>query len=131
MGSYFGKKGLSIAGLDPKVGLIIRLTVSLIIVTIIAFPKLGQITQAFAVNGGKKGLLQLLFFEGIVAGTMGMLFYYGAIKHGDLTKVTPLAFATPLWGFLLGWLLGGEQITALNVIGAVLAITGVVILAAS
>lgn len=131
IGSFFGKKGLNMAGLDPQVGLIIRLGVSFIVVTLIALPKLGQLSDAFVIDGGKRGLLNLLIFEGIVAGSAGMVFYYNAIKQGQLTKVMPLAFATPLWGFLLGWLIGGEQPTPMKSAGAGLAIMGILILASS
>ena len=131
LGSFFGKKGLNITGMDPHVGLIIRLAVSFIVVTLVALPKLSQLSDAFVMEGGKKGLLNLLIFEGLIAGSMGMVFYYNAIKHGQLTKVMPLAFATPLWGFLLGWLIGGEQLTPLKSLGAGLAIVGIVILASS
>jgi len=131
VGSFFGKKGLNMAELDPRVGLIIRLGVSFLVVTIIALPKLGQFSDALGLEGGRKGLLNLLIFEGLIAGSAGMIFFYNAIKQGQLTKVMPLAFATPLWGFLLGWLIGGEQLTPLKSVGAALAIIGILILASS
>ena len=131
LGSFFGKKGLNLANLDPQVGLVVRLGVSLIVVILIALPKLSQIGQAFTIDDGKRGLLNLFLFEGVLAGSVGMIFFYHAIKAGQLTKVMPLAFLTPLWGFLLGWLVSGEQLTLLNSVGAGLAIVGILILSAS
>ncbi len=131
LGSFFGKKGLHLASLDPHVGLIIRLVVSSIVVTLIALPKLGQLGHALTLDGGKKGLLNLFIFEGLLAGSLGMIFFYNAIKQGQLTKIMPLAFATPVWGFILGWLVGGEQLNVVTTVGAGFAIVGILILAGS
>ena len=128
MGSFFGKKGLHIAGLSPQVGLIVRLGVSLIVVAIIAGTKLHEFGDAFATMNGKKGLLYLFIFEGLIAGSFGMIFYYRAIKAGQLSKVMPIAFTTPLWGFLLAVAFAGEQVTIMKSTGAGLAILGIIIL---
>ncbi len=131
LGSYFGKAGLHMANLQPKVGLVIRLAVSLVIVAVIAGPKLNHLVEAAGTTAGRKGLIYLFIFEGIVAGAFGMLFYYNAIKSGQLSKVMPIAFTTPLWGFLLAVTFAGEKITLLKGTGAGLAILGILLLTAS
>lgn len=131
LGSFFGKKGLEMAGLSPKAGLIVRHGVSLIVVTLIAGSDLQQFVSSFSNPEGRKGLIYLLIFEGIIAGSLGMIFFYTAIKSGELSRVMPLAFTTPLWGFLLAVVFAGEQVTPVKSVGAGLAIVGVLILAAS
>lgn len=131
IGSFFGKKGLGLANLEPKIGLVIRLVVSLIVVGLIAGSELTQLREAFQSPAGRRGLLYLLIFEGVVAGSLGMIFYYNAIKTGQLSRVMPLAFATPLWGFILAVIFAGEQVTTIKATGAGMAITGILILAAT
>ncbi len=128
MGSFFGKRGLKLAEMSPQVGLIVRIGVSLIVVTAIAAPKLSQFGHALSSLEGKKGLLYLLVFEGVIAGSFGMIFYYRAIKTGQLSRVMPIAFTTPVWGFLLAVAFAGEQVTVMKSTGAGLAILGIMIL---
>jgi uncharacterized membrane protein len=40
-------------------------------------------------------MLLILAFEGVVAGTLGMLAFYTAIRQGELSRVVPLAFTPP------------------------------------
>ena len=129
-GSFFGKKGMQDAKLDPKVGLAIRLVVSALIILAIAAPLLSQLTEAAKTTVGRAGILQILLFEGIIAGLIGMLLYYTALRQGDISKVMPLAFASPFFGFILGVLYGGEHFTWIKAAGAGLTLAGIVILTA-
>ncbi len=73
-------------------------------------------------------MLLILAFEGVVAGTLGMLAFYRAIRQGELSRVVPIAFTTPLWGFLLGVLLFGERATPLKAGGAAAILLGIILL---
>ncbi len=130
VGSYFGKKGMHDANLDPKIGLTIRLVVSALIILVIAIPLYGQIGSALGTPQGKKGVLQILVFEGIVAGLVGMLLYYTALKQGELSRIMPIAFTSPLFGYILGVSWGGEPLTFMKTLGGVLALVGILILTA-
>jgi transporter family protein len=57
-----------------------------------------------------------------------MLCFYAAIKGAPLGKVMPIAFTSPLFGALMGIILGGEPLTAKTVIGTLLTIGGIVVL---
>lgn len=65
---------------------------------------------------------------GVVAGSVGMLCFYGALKGAPLNRVMPLAFTSPLFGALMGLLFAKEPFTAKTVIGMLLTVGGIVTL---
>jgi transporter family protein len=74
-------------------GITIRTAVALIMLGAVSFPQWKTILQA-----GSKVLLYMVIGVGVVAGAVGMLAYYAAIKGAPLTKVMPIAFTSPLFG---------------------------------
>lgn len=123
MGGYFEKKGLHLGNLSPQMGITIRTAVALIVLGIVSFPQWKTVPQA-----GFKPLLMMVIGGGVVAGSVGMLCYYAAIKGAPLTKVMPIAFTSPLFGALLGILLGGEPLTWKTVLGGLLTLGGIILL---
>lgn len=123
IGGYFEKKGLHLGGLSPQVGITIRTAVALIILGIASFPQWKSIPQA-----GPKALTMMVLGGGVVAGAVGMLCFYAAIKGAPLNRVMPIAFTSPLFGALMGILLGGEPLTWKIVLGTLLTIGGIVVL---
>jgi transporter family protein len=123
IGGYFEKKGLHLGGLSPQVGITIRTAVALIILGIVSFPQWKSIPQA-----GPKALTMMVLGGGVVAGAVGMLCFYAAIKGAPLNRVMPIAFTSPLFGALMGILLGGEPLTWKIVLGTLLTIGGIVVL---
>jgi len=65
---------------------------------------------------------------GIVAGAIGMLCFYAAIKGAPLSRVMPIAFTSPLFGALMGIIIGGEPVTLKSVLGMVLTTGGIILL---
>jgi transporter family protein len=65
---------------------------------------------------------------GVVAGAVGMLCFYAAIKGAPLGKVMPIAFTSPLFGVLMGLLAGTEPFRWKTVVGMVLTVGGIVVL---
>jgi transporter family protein len=57
-----------------------------------------------------------------------MLCFYAAIKGAPLGQVMPIAFTSPLFGVLMGLLVGGEPLTLKTVVGMLLTISGIVVL---
>lgn len=123
IGGYFEKKGLHLGGLSPQVGITIRTAVALVILGIASFPQWKTIPQA-----GPKALTMMVLGGGVVAGAVGMLCFYAAIKGAPLNRVMPIAFTSPLFGALMGILLGGEPLTWKIAIGTLLTIGGIVVL---
>jgi transporter family protein len=123
VGGYFEKKGLHLGHLSPQMGITIRTFVALIILGFVSFPQWKTVSQA-----GPKALLYMIIGGGVVAGAVGMLCFYTAIKGAPLTKVMPIAFTSPLFGALMGIVLGGEPLTIKTVVGMLLTVGGIVVL---
>lgn len=123
VGGYFEKKGLHLGNLTPQMGITIRTFVALIILGIVSYPQWKTIPQA-----GSKALLYMIVGGGVVAGAIGMLCFYLAIKGAPLSKVMPIAFTSPLFGALMGMIFGGEAVTVKSIIGTVMTIGGIIIL---
>lgn len=123
VGGYFEKKGLHLGNLSPTMGITLRTLTAFIILGIASYPQWKTLPQA-----GPKALLYMVIGGGVVAGAMGMLCFYTAIKGGSLTRIMPIAFTSPFFGALMGILLGGEPLTLKTVIGMLLTIGGIVVL---
>ncbi len=123
VGGYFEKKGLHLGNLSPQVGITIRTAIALIVLGVVSYPEWKQIPVA-----GSKALLYMVIGGGVVAGSIGMLCYYLAIKGAPLGKVMPIAFTSPLFGALMGLWLGGEAFTIKTAIGMVMTIGGIIVL---
>lgn len=123
VGGYFEKKGLHLGNLSPTMGITIRTAVALVILAIASYPQWKTVPQA-----GPKALLYMVIGGGVVAGAVGMLCFYTAIKGAPLTKVMPIAFTSPLFGALMGLIAGGEPLTLKTAIGMLLTIAGIVVL---
>lgn len=123
VGGYFEKKGLHLGNLSPTMGITIRTAVALVILAIVSYPQWKTVPQA-----GPKALLYMVIGGGVVAGAVGMLCFYTAIKGAPLTKVMPIAFTSPLFGALMGLIAGGEPLTLKTAIGMLLTIAGIVVL---
>ncbi|MCS7009981.1 MAG: EamA family transporter [Anaerolineales bacterium] len=123
IGGYFEKKGLHLGGLSPQMGITIRTAVALIILGAISFPQWKALPQA-----GTKAILMMVLGGGVVAGALGMLCFYAALKGAPLNRVMPIAFTSPLFGALMGILFGGEPLTWKTAIGALLTLVGIITL---
>jgi bacterial/archaeal transporter family protein len=123
IGGYFEKKGLHLGNLTPQMGITIRTAVALLILGAVSFPQWKTLSQA-----GPKALTMMVLGGGVVAGAIGMLCFYSAIKGAPLSKVMPIAFTSPLFGVLMGIIFGGEPLTWKIVIGTLLTIGGIAVL---
>jgi len=123
VGGYFEKKGLHLGNLSPQMGITIRTAVALVILAAVSFPTWKTIPAA-----GSKALLYLVLGGGVVAGAVGMLCFYGAIKDAPLGKVMPIAFTSPLFGALMGIVFASEPVTSKGVLGMIMTVGGIVLL---
>lgn len=123
VGGYFEKKGLHLGNLSPEMGITLRTVVALILLGAVSFPQWKTVSQA-----GPKALLYMIVGGGVVAGAMGMLCFYKAIKGAPLTQVMPIAFTSPLFGALMGIIFGGEPLTFKAVAGLLLTLSGIIVL---
>jgi transporter family protein len=123
VGGYFEKKGLHLGNLSPTMGITIRTATALIILAAASYPQWKSLPQA-----GPKALLYMVIGGGVVAGAVGMLSFYTALKGAPLTRVMPIAFTSPLFGALMGILLAGEPVTWKTIFGMLMAIGGIILL---
>ena len=123
VGGYFEKKGLHQGQLSPEMGITIRTATALLILAIVSFPQWRTLPQA-----GPKALLFMVIGGGVVAGSVGMLCFYAAIKGAPLGQVMPIAFTSPLFGALMGVIFGGEPLTVKTVLGTLLTVGGIALL---
>ena len=123
VGGYFEKKGLHLGNLSPQVGIALRTAVALVVLGAFSFPHWKAVPQA-----GSRALLYMIIGGGVVAGSGGMLCFYAAIKGAPLSRVMPIAFTAPLFGALMGFLFGGEALTAKTLLGILMTVGGIVLL---
>ncbi|MDZ7333582.1 MAG: EamA family transporter [candidate division KSB1 bacterium] len=123
VGGYFEKKGLHLGHLTPQVGITIRTLVALVILSLVSYPQWKMIPQA-----GPKALIYMIIGGGVIAGSLGMLFFYMAIKGAPLSRVMPIAFTSPLFGALMGFMLAGEPVTLTSILGLLMTVGGIVLL---
>ncbi len=123
VGGYFEKKGLHLGNLSPTMGITIRTAVAFIILGIASYPQWKTLPQA-----GSKALLYMIIGGGLVAGAVGMLAFYTALKGAPLNRVMPIAFTSPLFGALMGLAFGGEPLTVKAAVGMTMTVGGIVLL---
>ena len=123
IGGYFEKRGLHLGNLSPQLGITIRTAVALVILGLVSAPHWKDVTQA-----GPRSLLYLIVGGGVVAGALGMLCFYTALKGAPLSRVMPIAFTSPLFGALLAVALGGEALTIKTGLGMLMTVGGIILL---
>jgi len=123
IGGYFEKKGLHLGNLSPQLGITLRTAVALVVLGFVSAPQLKGLTEA-----GPKALAYIIVGGGVVAGSIGMLCFYTALKGAPLTKVMPIAFTSPLFGAALALAIGGEPLTMKTAAGMILTVGGIILL---
>ena len=123
IGGYFEKKGLLLGSLPPHVGIAIRTAVALLILGAISIPQWRAVHAA-----GPRAMLYVALGGGVLAGAVGMLCFYAALKAGSLSQVMPIAFTSPLFGVLLAVIVGAEPLQLRTAVGMALTIGGIVLL---
>ncbi len=118
----FEKIGLR--GTTPLAALTIRTTLAAIVL-LGASLFLGQASNLLSLS--LRDYLAL-GVSGVLAGVLGMFTYFSLLKSGQASKIVPLTAAYPLVTALLSFLLLGEKLTPLRLLGISLTILGLIIL---
>ena len=66
-----------------------------------------------------------LAIGGFLASFVGQIFFYNALKTGEVSKITPIVGAFPIVSFILGVIILGEAITVPKIIGLMFVVAGV------
>lgn len=112
---------LGLKRLDPIYGVAIR-SFAVTIALIIYLLSTGRI------NGLVKTDLKSIFIfslTGIMAGLLGMITYFKALRLGPTSQVVPIAATYPLVAAILSVLILGENLTPLRIVGTVFIIIGI------
>ena len=125
IGGYFEKKGLQMGNLSAQMGITLRTAMALAILGAVSLPQWKTLPQA-----GTKPLMMMALGGGVLAGAVGMLCFYAALKGAPLGRVMPIAFTSPLFGVVMGVWLGGETLGARELIGMLFTTGGIVLLTA-
>ena len=123
IGGYFEKRGLHMGNLPPQLGITLRTATALLILGFISSPYWKTVSQA-----GPKSLAYIIIGGGVVAGSLGMLCFYAALKSAPLNQVMPIAFTAPLFGALMATMFGGEPVTVKTVVGMIMTVGGIILL---
>jgi len=70
----------------------------------------------------------LLMLGGFLASIVGQIFFYQALKAGEVSKMVLVAGSYPVMTFLLGILIFGESFTLFKAAGATLILAGLLLL---
>lgn len=124
VGGYFEKRGLQAGGLAPQVGATLRTLVALVVLAVVSGPALRQLASA-----PPRALALIGIGGGVVAGGLGILGFYAALRAAPIQQVMPIAFTSPLFGALAALAIGGESLTVRDLCGMALTLAGIALLA--
>jgi transporter family protein len=115
---------LGLVKISPLAGLAIRtITITIILVVIALF---SDMTKEIVRVDSRS--LFFLVVSGIIAGLLGMLAYFKALKCWEASRVVPIVGSYPLFAFLFALLFLGEKLTLQKVLGVLLVVSGVFLL---
>ncbi len=112
---------IGLGSADPLTGVTIRsiaVTVALVIYLVLA----GKAKQVFQADFKTWVIFSV---TGLMAGLLGMLTYFIALKRGATSQIVPIAAAYPLVTVILSVLILGEHVTFLRLIGTILIVVGI------
>ncbi|NQT22539.1 MAG: EamA family transporter [Candidatus Omnitrophica bacterium] len=112
---------IGLAKTEPITGITIR-SVAVCIALLLYLAFSGKLKTAFTADA--KTII-IFSISGILAGLVGMITYFKALKAGATSEVVPIAAIYPLVTAILSVLILGEQITPLRIMGTILIVAGV------
>jgi transporter family protein len=116
---------MGLKNIEPLSGVMVRSSGIIIGAVILAI--FNNSALKTAMKADPKTIL-FLFLGGIIASILGQIFFYNALKQGEVSKMVPIAATYPLVSFLLGLLFFGESFTVAKGLGIGFVILGVFLL---
>ncbi len=116
---------MGIAKTTVATGIFLRCTGVLVGVILLMIFKFEAVKGAFSVN--PKAAIYIMA-GGIMASFIGQIFFYKALKHGELSKAVPVAAAYPLVSFILGLIFLSEKLTVAKCFGVSFVLAGIILL---
>jgi len=106
---------------DPLMGLTVR-SIAVLVVLFVFLVASGRVKEV--VNLDSKTIL-IFSVSGLMAGLLGMLTYFGALKRGATSQIVPIAATYPLITALLSVLILKEGVTFWRLLGTVFIVLGI------
>lgn len=117
--AILGKIGLQ--ELDANTATAVRAVVmALFLIGVVIYQ--GKLELVSTVIANKKALLFIVLSG--VAGALSWLFYFLAIKHGEVSKVAPIDKLSVVFAVVLAVILFGEKLSALSTLGVIMIAAG-------
>jgi transporter family protein len=122
--AIFGKIGLQ--GVDANTATMVRAGImfAVLIVVILFTGKLGEISSVLS----DRNAVFYIILSGI-AGALSWLFYFGALKLGDASRVAPIDRLSIVFVVILAALVLGEHVTPKIAAGVSLMVVGAILVA--
>jgi transporter family protein len=106
---------------DPLTAISIRIfAVAAVLLFFLLFT--GKLKE---VAGADAKTIIIFSLSGLLAGLLGMITYFGALKIGATSRVVPIAATYPLVTAVLSVLILKEGVTIERIIGTILIVTGI------
>ncbi len=112
---------LGLAKTDPLTAVSIR-TISVAVILLVFLAVTGRIKEVMQVDART---VIIFVVSGLMAGVLGMLTYFGALKLEPTSKIVPIVAAYPLITVILSVLILKEGVTLLRLAGTILIILGI------
>ncbi len=108
----------------PYLGVVIR-TIPIAVIALIGLTFMGRLGAIASVD-----IKSALFVAagGLVAGLIGQVVFYSALKSGEASVVVPVAATYPLVALLVSVIFLGEAFTIQKILGISLVVGGVILL---
>ncbi|MBI4949626.1 MAG: EamA family transporter [Deltaproteobacteria bacterium] len=119
----FEKLGLD-GKIDPYLGVVIR-SIPVAVIAFVGLAVMGR-TASIATVDLKSALL--VAAGGLIAGLLGQLAFYSALKYGEASVAVPVAATYPLVALVVSVVFLGESFTVQKLVGIGLVVGGVVLL---
>jgi len=106
---------------DPITGLTIR-SIAITLALLVYLAVAGRVKEIFRADA--KTII-IFSTTGLLAGLLGMVTYFYALKKGATSQIVPIAAAYPLVSALLSVIILRENVTPMRVLGTVLIVAGI------
>lgn len=122
--AIFGKIGLQ--GIDSNIATAIRAVVMAVFMVGVVLVQ-GKMSQISSVVQNHKALF-FIIMSGVV-GAMSWLFYFFALKFGNVSQVVPIDRLSVVFALVLAIFILGEKVTVNSVVGIILIAVGSIVIA--
>ena len=112
---------IGLGKVDPITGVTIRsIAVTLALLAYVTLT--GKLKQVFTAD---MKTIAIFSVTGIMAGLLGMVTYFIALKKGATSQIVPIAATYPLVTAILSVLILGEHVTLMRLLGTIFIIVGI------